>query len=102
MGRVLRGEVLSGTHFIQGHAVDRVLELAGLIETAQSQAADPFANSRRFEARYPQTAQHLPDFLQGYRRNAESALAILQFLEAHFEVNPAISAAIRERSARQR
>lgn len=102
MGRVLRGEVLSGTHFIQGHAVDRVLELAGLIETAQSQAADPFANSRRFEARYPQTAQHLPDFLQGYRRNAESALAILQFLEAHFEVNPAISAAIRERCARQR
>jgi hypothetical protein len=97
MGRVLRGEVLSGTHFIQGYAVDRVLDLTRFIETAQGATLDPFARSRRYEQRFPQTAQHLPDFLQGYRRNAESALAILSFLEQHFAVNPAICAAIRER-----
>ncbi len=101
MGRVLRGEVLSGTHFIQGYAVDRVLDLTRFIETAQGATPDPFARSRRYEQRFPQTAQHLPDFLQGYRRNAESALAILAFLEEHFAINPAISAAIRERCARQ-
>lgn len=94
--RVRRGEVLAGTHFIQGYAVDRVLELAAFIEPAQGATADPFARARRFEQRYPQTAQSLPAFIQGYSRNAESALAILGFLEHHFAVNPAMSAAIRE------
>jgi lincosamide nucleotidyltransferase B/F len=95
LGRVRRGEVLAGSHFIQGYAVDRVLELADALEPAQGASADPFARSRRFEQRYPQTARHLPDFLQGYARNEASALAILTFLEAHFSVNPAMSAAIR-------
>jgi hypothetical protein len=101
LGRVQRGEVLSGTHFIQGCAVDRVLELASFLENAQAATADPFTRSRRFEGRYPQTAQHLPDFIQGYSRNVESALAILTFLEQHFAVNPAMSAAIRSLCARR-
>jgi lincosamide nucleotidyltransferase len=100
MGRVHRGEVLSGTRFIQSYAVDRVLELTAYIETARGATEDPFARERRYERRYPQTAQYLPTFLQGYSRNAESALALLQFLEQHFEVNPAISAAIRALCAR--
>lgn len=96
MGRVHRGEILSGTRFIQTYAIDHVLELTAYLESAQGATEDPFARERRYERRYPQTAQHLPAFMQGYSRNAESALALLQFLEQHFEINPAMSAAIRE------
>jgi lincosamide nucleotidyltransferase len=96
LGRVQRGEMLSGTRFIQSYAVDHVLELAASLETAQGSTEDPFARERRYERRYPQAAQYLPAFIQGYNKNAESALAILLFLEQHFEVNPAMSAAIRE------
>ncbi len=96
MGRVHRGEMVSGTRFIQHYAINHVLGLTAYLETAQSATEDPFAAERRYERRYPQTAQHLPAFMQGYSRNAESALALLQFLEQHFEVNPAMSARIRE------
>ena len=95
LGRVHRGEILSGTRFIQSYAVDHVLELTNYLESAQAQTEDLFAHERRFELRYPQTARQLPAFIQGYERNADSALAILCFLEEHFEVNPAMSAAIR-------
>lgn len=95
LGRFQRGEILSGTRFIQSHAIDHVLELTRYIEPAQAQAEDIFAHERRYELRYPQTAQYLPSFMQGYGHNLESALAILLFLEQHFEVNPAMSAAIR-------
>ena len=95
MGRVHRGEVLSGTRFIQTYAINHVLELTTYIESTQGATEDPFDGDRRYEKRYPQTAQHLPTFIQGYNRNAESALAILQFLEQHFQVSAAISAAIR-------
>jgi len=96
MGRVHRGEMLSGTRFIQTYAIYHVLELTAYLESAQGAPEDPFAREWRYERWYPQTAQHLPAFMQGYSRNAESALALLQFLEQHFEVNPAMSAAIRE------
>ncbi len=96
LGRVQRGEILSGTRFIQSYAVDRVLELTSYVESAQAQTEDSFASERRFELRYPRTARHLPAFMQGYKHNAESALAILRFLEEHFEVHPAMSAVIRQ------
>lgn len=96
MGRVHRGEILSGTRFIQTYAIDHVLELTAYLESARSASEDPFAKERRYERRYPQTARHLPSFMQGYSRNAESALALLQFLEQHFEINPAMSAAIQQ------
>ena len=100
LGRVHRGEKLTGTRFIQNYAIDHVLALTRTLETAQKHTEDPFNSERRYEARYPQTARHLPAFIQGYEHNIESALAILAFLEQHFEVSPAISAAIRELTAR--
>jgi len=57
---------------------------------------DIFANERRFEARHPAIADEMSFWLQGYERNRESALAILSFLESHFEVNEAMANAIRE------
>lgn len=95
LGRFRRGEKLSAARFIQGYAVDRVVELAGQIETAQSAHRDIFTPERRFEQRFPGVAAHLEAFMQGYERSPESALAILIFLESHFDVNKALAAEIR-------
>ncbi len=96
LSRLRRGEKLSAARLIQHYAVDRVLDLAPRIEPGTSAPKDAFAPERRFEQRFPGVAQALPSFVQGYDRNRESARAILEFLEQHFEVNPAMAAAIRE------
>jgi hypothetical protein len=97
LGRERRGERLSAMRFIQGYAVDRLLEL---IEETMSPAAAPgrdeFALERRVEQRHPGIAPHLPHWLPGYERNQESALAILAFLEARFAVEETMAAAIRQ------
>jgi hypothetical protein len=98
LSRLRRGETLSAARFIQGYAVDRVLDLAPNIERAALAAKDNFAPERRFEQRFPGVAQALPSFVQGYEHSRESAQAILAFLEQHFDVNPAMAAAIREQS----
>ncbi len=98
LGRFRRGEKLSAARFIQHYAVDRILELAKLIESEQGVQRDAFANERRFEQRFPQIAQELPHFVQGYERSCESAQAILKFLEQHFEINQAMAEAIRQLS----
>ncbi len=94
--RFQRGEKLAAARFIQGYAVDRVLDLAALVEEAQSAFHDPFAQERRFEQRFPETAVYLPQFIQGYAKSPESARAILHFLDDHFELNPALKQAIEE------
>ncbi len=101
LGRVYRGEILTGTRFIQSYAIDHVLALTSLVETALPHTEDPFNPERRYEFRYPQTSQYLPTFIQGYERNVESALAILTFLERYFVVSPVMSTAIRELCTRQ-
>ncbi|GAP13064.1 hypothetical protein LARV_00806 [Longilinea arvoryzae] len=94
--RYRRGEKLSAARFIQGYAVDRVVDLAGSIETEGPAPKDIFSGERRFEARFPVIAQLLPGMLPGYERTPESALAILTFLEQHFPVNQALADRIRE------
>jgi hypothetical protein len=96
LGRLHRGEVLSATRLIQSYAVDRVIELMHTRESAQPFHADVFNRDRRFEVRYPDSAKHISQFVQGYERNVESARAILAFLAQHFEVNVAIKKAIEE------
>lgn len=91
-----RGERLSATRFIQGYAVDRLVELVEQVEPAENVNSDPFVNERRFEVRFPDSGRQLSTWIQGYDRNPESALAILAFLEKHFEVDGAIAQAIRE------
>lgn len=94
LAREKRGEKLSAVRFIQGYAVDRVVDLVERIETAAT-GADPFVPERRFEQRHPRVANHIAQWLQGYERNPQSALAILTFLERHFDVNREMAAAIR-------
>lgn len=99
LARDQRGEKLSAMRFIQGYALDRVIELAGAVESAAPAAEDLFAKERRFEQRYPGTARQLAAFAQGYAHNRESALAILNFLEQNFRVNREMATAIRGLSA---
>jgi len=96
MAREKRGERLSAMRFIQSYALDRLLELVEYVEGAQSVVCDEFAAERRFEGRYTEASRHLSQWAQGYEHNRESALAILSFLEQHFELNSSIVKAIRE------
>ena len=96
MAREKRGERLSAMRFIQSYALDRLLELVEYIEESQSVVRDEFAAERRFEGRYTEASRHVPQWAQGYEHNRESALAILSFLEQHFELNSLIVKAIRE------
>ncbi len=96
LGRYRRGEKLSAARFIQQYALDRVLELVALAGEGEPGHEDAFAPARRFEQRFPEAARVLPGFLQGYERSPESALAILDYLERRFDVNPTMARAIRE------
>ena len=95
LNRDKRGEKLSATRFIQGYAVDRCLELVEYLDEAKQVHRDPFVRERRFEKRFPEIATQVHAWMQGYEKNHESALAILAFLEAHFEVDEAIASVIR-------
>jgi lincosamide nucleotidyltransferase B/F len=91
-----RGEKLSAMRFIQGYAVDRLLELVEHIEPGNEIHRDPFVNERRFEQRYPDLVPQLRLWTQGYEKNRESALAILDYMEMHFEINEALANEIRK------
>lgn len=94
--RFRRGEKLSAMRFIQWYAVDRLLDLAERIETPNQVYSDSFSPDRRFEQRFPELSEKLGSFCQGYDRSPESALAYLEFLEQHFEVNQAMAAEVRK------
>lgn len=96
LSRNARGEKLAAMCCIQGHAVERLLELAARLEPEVPPARDPFAFNRRYEQRHPVGAKMLPQFMQGYERNVESALAILAYLESRYKVDPAMQKAISE------
>jgi hypothetical protein len=96
LSRERRGEKLSAMRFIQGYAVDRLLELAEYIEPENEVHPDPFVNERRFEQRFPVIAPEVGKWMQGYEKNCDSALAILTFLEKHFEINEALANTVRE------
>jgi hypothetical protein len=57
---------------------------------------DPFDAARRFERSFPETAVYLPQFMPGYEESPAAARAILAYLEAQFEINPALKSAILE------
>jgi lincosamide nucleotidyltransferase len=90
LGRYRRGEKLSAARFIQGYAVDRIVELSELIEAERPGHKDSYSVERRYEQHFPRTSANLPQFMQGYAHSVESARAILEFLERHFDVNAAI------------
>jgi hypothetical protein len=91
-----RGEKLSAARFVQGHALDRLLELDALRFPAAAAGADPYSRERRLEARRPALATELPALLPGYERTPQAALALLDALAARDAVlHPAIVERIR-------
>jgi lincosamide nucleotidyltransferase B/F len=92
--RYQRGEKLSAFRFVQIFAVDRIVELAAFLEKDIPELLDRFSPERRFEQRFPETARSFAPFMQGYEATPQSALAILEFLELKFNVNPQMKAAI--------
>ena len=73
-----RGEKLSAARFVQGHALDRLIELDALRH--RPQPGDPFSRERRLEARQPGLAAELAVLVPGYEKTPQAALALLQAL----------------------
>ena len=89
-----RGEKLSAARFVQGHAVDRLIELDAL--RTRPMAGDPFNADRRLESRQPRLAAELPRLVPGYGDTPRAALAMLDALSARCAVlNEAVVAHIR-------
>jgi lincosamide nucleotidyltransferase B/F len=57
VGRYARGERLSGTQFVKGHALGQILALAGEQRRSDRGAADDLDPYRRFELTHPGLAQ---------------------------------------------
>jgi hypothetical protein len=91
--RDARGERLSATRFIQGHAIDRIITMLYILQGAQPQ--DAFDVERGVERCFGPEVLPLADFVLGYGHNGEAALAILEWLEAHGDVSPVMAVAIR-------
>jgi hypothetical protein len=94
LGRYHRGEKLSAMRFIQGYAVDRLLELAPLLVNEEFAIADLFAHERRFEQRFPELQTLLPTFMPGYNQSITAAQNILDFLDQYYDVNQAMKSEI--------
>lgn len=73
-----RGEKLSAARFVQGHALDRLIELDAL--RTRPAGGDAFNGERRLEARQPALADELPALVPGYERTPQAALAVLDAL----------------------
>ncbi len=93
--RLRRGEGVAAFRAVQVEAAGRAMQLVRLLDGEGDGPRDPFAEERRFERRHASATAELPGFMQGYVRSAESALAILSFLERRFEVKRAMATAIR-------
>lgn len=77
-----RGERLSAARFVQGHAVDRLIELDALRHPESVAGADPFNRERRIEARRPALAAELAALVPGYLGTPQAACAVLDALAA--------------------
>jgi len=95
MCRWKRGEKLSAWKFIQGHCVERFIEMTELTNTPMPVHEDPYNRDRRFEFRYPLASGYLPAFITGYELVPDSALALLDWLESTMPVNHAMAHEIR-------
>ena len=93
--RYRRGERLSGMRLVQVFAVDRILEIAGVLGLATAPQQDVFAVERSAERRLASDAVPIADLAQGYDRTPESALAALAWLEAHVAVDPSVAREVR-------
>jgi hypothetical protein len=95
LGRCARGERLAAMRMVQGHALDRLLELIEQRAARTDLARDPFSIDRRIEQRRPEFAAALPVLAAGYEHTPAAALALLGELERHTPVPAAMARHIR-------
>lgn len=102
LGRYLRGERQSACRFVQGYAVDRVIDLAmgEAADRAADAGRDPFAPERRIEVIVPDLAATLGRLQTGYDATPAAALAVLEYLEESYDVNATMARLIRELAER--
>lgn len=93
--RELRGERLTAMRFIQVHALDRVMSVLDLTGAASGPRQDVFTVERSAERRFPPDVLPLALLAPGYGRNAEAALALLDVLAAHADVDGRMAREIR-------
>jgi len=94
LSRWRRGEKLSALRFVQGHALDRLIELDALRSHALT--GDPFDCERRLEARQPALLAELPKLAPGYEHTPAAASAMLDALaRRQAQLNDAAVARIR-------
>ena len=87
LSREKRGEKASAFSYIQVYAVSLVMPLFAKLYDEKNIAIDPFSYERRIEFRHNEAVALLAEFKQGYLKNKESAQAILEFLNTHFDIN---------------
>lgn len=92
--RYRRGEKLAAFRLVQVAVLDRIMELAALLEQPASALRDAFSPERRFEQRFPNTAAALAPLMPGYDATPQAALAIVEYLDRHFDVDAHMKAAI--------
>jgi hypothetical protein len=90
--RELRGERLAAFRLIQVHAIDRLLTWLDLTGAATAPRQDPFAVERGAERRL---SIPFGDFITGYERNRDAAIALLNWLEPRADVDATLADAIR-------
>lgn len=78
LARWQRGERLSAMRFVQGHALDRLIELDAL--RTRPVGGDPFSGERRLEMRQPALCHELPALAPGYAQTPAAALSLLDAL----------------------
>lgn len=91
--RLARGERLAAMRMIQGHALERLLELRAQSSPAAG-SADPFDVTRRIEQRDPDTVRWLTRAAGGYAGSGAAAVAILEALRTLAPVPAAVAARI--------
>lgn len=96
LNRLQRGEVSSATTFIQNHAFNNILRLFDGIFKQIDDYFDPYVYERRIEFKYTEARDLLPKFRQGYDKNKESALEMIQFLAKNYEINAYLLGKINE------
>jgi hypothetical protein len=99
LGRYCRGEKLSAMKFVQSFSLDRLIDLIHLQQPNNDKWVDQYMPDRRLEARFNTIEDTLARCCQGYQHTPESALAQLDWLEKHYEINTAIAREIRNLAA---
>lgn len=85
LNRALRGEKLSGQRFIEGYALDHIIQYMRIL--FKTDEKDIFSPERRFEMHYPEIQIVLSKMLSGYNHLHVSAESILTWINSEIKID---------------